>query len=99
MTAEDERVPFVFRETMYNLTCVAAAALACFSTANAFGLGVGTPAGRVSYASKVSWNGRGSAHDSQRVHTIGSSSSACLHGPNSMHGAEGSAESVVSAQA
>lgn len=38
---------------MYNLLCVAAAALACFSTANAFGLGLGAPACRVSHASKV----------------------------------------------
>lgn len=40
---------------MYNLICVAAAALACFSTANAFGLGAGaaTAACRVSHASQV----------------------------------------------
>lgn len=38
---------------MYNLLCVAAAALACFSTANAFGVGLGAPACRVSHASKV----------------------------------------------
>eukprot|EP00752_Nemacystus_decipiens_P004150 g3798.t1 len=39
---------------MYNLICVAAAALACFSTANAFGLGAGaaTAACRVSHASQ-----------------------------------------------
>lgn len=39
--------------SMYNLLCVAAAALACFSTANAFGVGLGAPACRVSHASKV----------------------------------------------
>ncbi|CAB1121217.1 unnamed protein product [Ectocarpus sp. CCAP 1310/34] len=41
---------------MYNLLCVAAAALACLSTANAFGLGGGAARGacRVSHASKAS---------------------------------------------
>eukprot|EP00904_Undaria_pinnatifida_P010430 jgi/Undpi1/6517/HiC_scaffold_20.g08996.m1 len=39
---------------MYKLLCVAAAALACFSTANAFGLGLGAPACRVSHSSQAS---------------------------------------------
>ncbi|CAM9249956.1 unnamed protein product, partial [Hapterophycus canaliculatus] len=38
---------------MYNLICVAAAALACFSTANAFGVGAGPAACRVSHGSKT----------------------------------------------
>lgn len=54
---------------MYRLVCVAAAALACFSTANAFGLGAGAATScRVSHASKVGvyWVSRG--EEKRKVH-------------------------------